>query len=474
MEEYISTVVDSFSEFLSGIEHKLRDSNSGNILVSFAHPLEDYSFSDKIDRTVKLFERSFLLEKPDDNFLLLGLDEALAISENGDGRFAVTDKRVKELKNGFLNNWKNIDLSQIPLFMGGMKFMSEHSDSDWQDFNDSTWFVPEITILCSGGKNFLFFNFLKSGGFSKSAVTQKLSKKLEILLNQRTQQTSRERSHVKSITGTSPKDKKKWKNLVSQALELIEENRIEKIVLSRKVELLLSAEPDLDYIISDLRKSYSGCYIFIFHHGKSNFFGATPEKLARFDGGRVLIDALAGSAARGADPEEDSRLEEFLLNDSKNINEHNFVIEYIKSSISELTEDFSIESGLTVKKLANIQHLWSKISAVLKSPNTMLNVIKELYPTPAVCGLPKDVSLQLIKKLEGYKRGLYSGIVGWFNFNDEGEFAVAIRSALTTNNKLAAFAGCGIVNDSDPEAEFKETELKLKTILSLFTDENKS
>jgi len=104
----------------------------------------------------------------------------------------------------------------------------------------------------------------------------------------------------------------------------------------------------------------------------------------------------------------------------------------------------------------------------MTEPNMMLHLLKELFPTPAVCGLPKETASHLIKKMESYRRGLYSGIIGWFNFNDEGEFAVAIRSALSTNNKLHAFAGCGIVEDSDPESEYKETELKLKTIMSLF------
>ena len=204
------------------------------------------------------------------------------------------------------------------------------------------------------------------------------------------------------------------------------------------------------------------------------FFGATPERLAEFSNGMIEIDALAGSAPRGKTPDEDLIIEKELLNDKKNLNEHNIVLDYVKTSIARYTDQITIEKNCSIKKLANIQHIWSKITAVVNAPNSIFNILKELYPTPAICGLPKDTALHLIKKMEGYRRGLYSGIIGWFNFEDEGEFAVAIRSALYTNNRLIAYAGCGIVPDSDPESEYKETELKLKTIMSLFTNENKN
>ena len=107
---------------------------------------------------------------------------------------------------------------------------------------------------------------------------------------------------------------------------------------------------------------------------------------------------------------------------------------------------------------------------MLLSPGSMMNLLKDLYPTPAICGFPKETALHFIKKSENYRRGLYSGIIGWFNLEENGEFVVALRSALAVNNKIIAFAGNGIVDDSNPETEFKETELKLKTILSLFND----
>ncbi len=473
MEDFISSSENSLRKFLSDSDKIIKSRNGGNLLVSFALPFDNFNTNDIINHLAKNYERSLYFEKPAENFFIAGLDEALTISENGEGRFAVTDKKIRELKNSFINNWENLPDKKIPLFLGGMKFTSEHNEEDWQDFNDSTWFVPEFLILQKQNFRYLFFNFLLQNP-SKEQAIKKFKTKFEKLFKINGSGENLSSPKIIKSSGDTPKDKKKWKQLVIESLGRISENQVEKVVLSRKVEMQLSNEPDMKLIIENLRKDYPNCYLFIYHHGKSSFFGASPEKLAKFYNGCIEVDALAGSARRGKTEEEDIQIEKALLSDNKNLTEHNFVVEYIKNTISNLTEDFKIESNHTVKKLANIQHIWSRITAKLTNKSSMMNILKELYPTPAICGYPKDAALHLIKKTEGYKRGLYSGIIGWFNFDDEGEFAVALRSALLTNNKLIAFAGGGIVQNSDPEAEYKETELKLKTILSLFKNENKN
>ncbi len=481
MESFINSSESSLRQFLADEDKIIKSRAAVNpasakpapALISFALPFDNFDIDDFIIHLSKDYERSFYFEKPSESFYLAALDEALAISENGENRFAVTDKKIKEWKNSFINNWQQLPDKKIPLFLGGMKFTSEHNEGDWQDFNDSTWFVPELLILKKQNLRYIFFNFLLQNS-SKEQAVKRLRTKLEKLFKLNGSAEKFSPAKIIKSSGDSPKDKKKWKQLVSECLGRISENQIEKVVLSRKVELQLSTEPDMKSIVKDLRKDYPNCYIFLYHRGKSSFFGATPERLARFSGGSIEIDALAGSAHRGKTGEEDVQIEKALLSDSKNLSEHNYVVEHIKSTIYGLTDDLKIQSHHSIKKLANIQHIWSHITATLTDKSSMLNILKELYPTPAICGYPKDASLHVIKKLEGYKRGLYSGIIGWFNFEDEGEFAVALRSALLTNNKLIAFAGGGIVQNSDPEAEYKETELKLKTIMSLFKDENKN
>lgn len=469
MEDFINKVVNSFTGFLSDNKTNLKESKAANPIVSFAQKIEVMDFNGKIDYLIKYYEKSFYFEKPDEDFSFIGIDEIISITENGDKRFAATDKKIKELKNNFINNWDSISLQNKPLFVGGMKFNVEHQDEDWKDFSDSIWLIPELLIIKNKNDFFIFYNFIYNSASSEENLTKKLKSKLENIIK-----SLEEKKHgnikIHKLTGNSPKDKKKWKNLVNSCLENIYNNKINKIVVSRRIEILLSGELNLDYVIKHFKEKYSECYLFIFHRGKSSFFGATPERLAKFFNGTLQIEALAGSASRGKTEEEDLVLGKKLLNSDKDINEHDFVINHIQDSISGQVEELTFEKKHFIKKLNNIQHISTIISAKMNSSNTPLNIVKELFPTPAVCGIPKEVSLNLIKKLESYYRGLYSGIIGWFNFNDEGEFAVAIRSALTYGNKLIAFAGCGIVEKSDPDMEYEETELKLKPILSIFNE----
>jgi menaquinone-specific isochorismate synthase len=242
-------------------------------------------------------------------------------------------------------------------------------------------------------------NFVFSLGVSKDFVLNKFKSKLTKLTEVKNNTKINNITQIINYEGTSPKDKKKWKNLVAEVLEKIKENQIEKVVLSRKVELKLSGEPNIDDLIDSLKKDYPTCYIFIFHKGKSSFFGATPEKLAKFTDGKIEIDAIAGSAPRGKNPDEDLMLENKLLADRKNLNEHNIVVEHIKNSISGITNNLNLDTHYGIKKLANIQHLWSKFSAELKNSSSIFSIIKELYPTPAICGFPKDTALHLIKRV---------------------------------------------------------------------------
>ena len=265
-------------------------------------------------------------------------------------------------------------------------------------------------------------------------------------------------------------EKTGWIKLVDESLTAIHDNQFKKVVLSRYIKSKLSDKPSFKILINNLKETYPDCYTFLLRRADSYFFGSTPEKLAGFSNGKIEIDVLAGSAKRGITVSEDEHIANKLLKDEKNLNEHRLVAEHVKNSLSKFTNEI-IAGELSIRKLENIQHLYTPINAEISS-GSIFTIIEELYPTPAICGYPKDSALKYIAEKETYSRGFYAGIIGWLNFEDEAEFVVAIRSALIQNNELFAFAGCGIVNDSIPEDELRETELKLKPILSLFKNEN--
>ena len=471
MEKLITQSTELFNRFLIENESAIKNHSAEDLLISFVFDAGEIDSEGKVDAYLKNSKISFYFEQPEIQFKIFAVDEILDITESGDGRFAITDKKLKGWKDKIVSNRENFACAKIPLFVGGMKFMVEHPDNEWKDFQDSTWFVPAIMFFNNGNDNLLVLNFLHNPKKPVEQLVNHFKTKLENIFRQKSNSPA-SLPHIRKIAGDTPKDKKKWKGMIYEALERIEERKIQKVVLARKVTLFLSAEPGFEGIINSLKGNYPGCSIFIFRKNNSTFFGATPETLGRFKGNIVEFDALAGSAPRGKDEKEDNEFEKMLLSSEKDIAEHNFVVEHIKESLSGFSNEIEIHNGLSVKKLSNIQHLHTFITAKPENDFSIFNLLKELYPTPAICGSPKEAALHVIKKSETFRRGLYSGIIGFFNFDNEGEFVVALRSAISAGTKVVAYAGSGIVHNSDPGSEFSETELKLKPVMTLFKDEN--
>jgi menaquinone-specific isochorismate synthase len=194
----------------------------------------------------------------------------------------------------------------------------------------------------------------------------------------------------------------------------------------------------------------------------------------KVSGNTAVVESVAGSAARGEKTEADNELEKFLKTSEKNHQEHLIVSNFITEVLIKYSDNVHVLEKKQIRKLDNIQHLITRISAELNLEGDLFKLIDSLFPTPAVCGVPKEKAMNLIRQLEVHDRGLYSGLVGFFDFENSCELAVAIRSALVKENQVTAFAGAGLVQGSDPKEEFLEINLKLNTILSLFTDENKS
>jgi menaquinone-specific isochorismate synthase len=452
----ISSISAKLSEYLSG-KDIIKETKSGSKLISWSIRTSQIFESGLIPDSEKI---CFAFSKPVENFSFYAAGEVLTITENGNGRFHAIDKKIKNIKDKLISNWGNSGL-RVPLFTGGMKFTVEHNDSDWKDFQDSNWIVPELIILKENDENYLIYNFYYTRNSDPAEVVKDLTKKINQLLTPK--RTEENKLKILSTTGQSPKDRKKWKNMVHKALDSILDNEAQKIVLSRRVELTLNKEPDYDILFKELESEFPGCAVFLMKNNSSFFFGASPERLVTFHQNKLCVDALAGS---GKDELKD-------LFTEKNIREHNFVLEYLKNTISPLCENVELTKDHDTKKLNNISHIWSEISAEIKDGTPYFLIVKDLFPTPAVCGTPKDAAMNLIKKLEDHRRGLYAGTIGWFNFS-EAEFYVSIRSALGSGRKVIGYAGCGIVDGSDAEEEFNETELKLIPVLSLFKHENKN
>jgi menaquinone-specific isochorismate synthase len=251
---------------------------------------------------------------------------------------------------------------------------------------------------------------------------------------------------------------------IAQALSRIDDGEISKVVLARD---LVSKKPkgfDIRDGIQRLRKRFPSCWVYSINDN----FGASPELLLRSANREFSARVLAGTAGRGTDPDVDSAIADGLSHSAKNLHEHNFAVDSMIRAITPFVDSVEADKTPFSLKLPDVWHLATDIHAKLNSDSTILEVASALHPTAAVAGTPRLQAQNLINKLEPFDRGVYSGPVGWVGSNGSGELALALRGGRIEKDKIRAFAGCGIVSGSEPEAELSETKLKFKAVRSAF------
>ena len=471
MKEIITDFIESFKRFHAEKINTSKAKLNENTFVSFAYPNKNIDFNIIFEK-IRLFTPSFIFEKSDEAFKILAFDTTYSFNDGIKNNATKISSFINKLRKNTIENWGKELSKDIPLFVGGMKFLNDNNSELWKDFNESNWFIPKYLFIKKGNFSGLIFNTFYNSLNEIDKTIIVIQNDLNNLFKETKVDLSNNSIFENKISSNGKAEKQVWINKVENILNLIRKKEIDKVVLSRKISLKLSHKPNWNDIHKKLITNFPSCHFFIFHKNNSFFFGSTPERLAKFSNGTVEIDALAGSAPRGINDKEDLYFENKLLNSQKDINEHNFVIDHIVHSIENSTENITIQNKYEIQKLNNIQHLHSRISAKLKKGFTPFDILMKLYPTPAICGVSKEKAFSIINEFEDYERGMYSGIIGWFNFYNEGEFTVALRSAITNEKELTAFAGSGIVASSNPNTEFEETEIKLKAILNLFDEKD--
>jgi salicylate biosynthesis isochorismate synthase len=215
-----------------------------------------------------------------------------------------------------------------------------------------------------------------------------------------------------------------------------------------------------------LTGEHPSTFIYAVWRDDAVLFGATPERLVRVHGEHVETSVLAGSAGFGAGGRDAAGAAAALRTNAKDILEHDIVRRDIEAQLGAVCEDLRVGTP-DVVTLRDIVHLHTPVEARLREGTSILDVVERLHPTPAVGGAPRDAALRFIREQEGLDRGWYAAPVGWMNAQG-GEFAVALRCALVRGaGELAhVFAGCGIVEQSDADAEYEEASLKMQTAMS--------
>ena len=262
---------------------------------------------------------------------------------------------------------------------------------------------------------------------------------------------------------------------VSTALREIERGALDKVVLSRTLDVEARGETDIPAVVRRLLLQNAGSYGFALQLRKHEssfgdnavFFGASPEVVLAKRGARIVSHPLAGSVRRSPEPDEDRERARRLLLSEKDLREHAYVVADVAARLEPECRRLHVPSRPELVQTPTMWHLGTRIDGELSnSRRSSLQLALLLHPTPAVCGASRGAAQALIADLERRPRGFYTGLVGWCDAQGDGEWALAIRCARGDANGYQLYAGAGIVAGSDPIREWQETEAKLGTLLN--------
>jgi menaquinone-specific isochorismate synthase len=252
---------------------------------------------------------------------------------------------------------------------------------------------------------------------------------------------------------------------VAEIRDAVRRGEITKAVIARDVLVEATDPIDVHGLLLRLKASFGSSY----RYSYDGLVGASPELLVEIRGAEIFSHPLAGTTPRTGDPVTDDALAADLLASPKNQIEHRVVIDMVHDTLLPHCSYLDWEPEPTVVKVANVQHLGTRLQGALSTPRLhVLEAAHMLSPTPALGGFPRDEALALIARHEGLDRGRYGGAIGWFDTQGDGAFAVTIRCAELSADRRTArlFAGGGIVADSEPSAELAETQAKFQAMLA--------
>ncbi len=351
----------------------------------------------------------------------------------------------------------NKNLIKGQKFYGGVSFYKSFPDKkEWESFGPFNFILPRFEYIIREKKGFFAVNL------AASELTEK--KMVSVIRDIDNININVPKKH--DIAGKSEiveykPDRKGWIDGVTHYLKEIKSGELLKIVPARRLELNNRGNIDPFRVIFELKKTgdYTANFLITFN-GEDYFAGSTPERLFHRDGELLTTESVAGTISRGEGVNQDKSNGDQLMNSTKETLEHDVVTNDIVNKIDPICELVAISERVLLK-LANLQHLYRRISGKLKKEISDGEILDKLFPTPAVSGLPREKCLKMLGNQEQFHRGWYAGAVG-FAGRDVSDYYVGIRSVLMNSEKIYIYSGAGIVEGSDPEKEWEEIDLKIK------------
>ncbi len=353
-------------------------------------------------------------------------------------------------------------------YYGGFSFRPDHvADGVWADFPSWLFHVPVFELEGEGSGDAWLRVRAMVVADAEEDVFVRLRHSAEALRAELTalgDSTTRVRADVAGRA--TPSDRASWEEAVRESLRAISAGAISKAVLARTLEVDLEKPVDPVDVVKHLWNANRGSHAFLFEPVPgSALVGAAPETVATLRDGVFHATAAAGSIRRGETPREQAELAAKLLASEKDRVEQSIALDDMVARLETVGHQIRTDPQPHVLTLARIQHLETEIRASVSADVGILDLLRLLHPTPAVCGLPRDSAMAFLAEEEPFERGWYAGPVGLFDAEGNGIFVPALRTGVSTGSGWRLFAGAGIVDGSVPALEWEETAIKFEPML---------
>lgn len=409
------------------------------------------------------------------------LDGEVTIRENlGDGTETVTTKHVDhpgDTLREILARYKSPVMEKMPTFTGGLvgyfsydyikysepklKLTSE-GQQDFRDM-DLMLFNEVIAFDHYRQKIMLITGVMTEdieGSYKKAEETLEDMAKLIREGEKETFPTLQLKTEIEPVF-----PKEQYCDMVEKAKQYIREGDIFQVVLSDPMKA--EAEGSLFDTYRVLRAANPSPYMFYFSSDDIELSGASPETLAKLDNGKLSTFPLAGTRPRGKTPDEDKALEEDLLQDEKELAEHNMLVDLGRNDIGKISRigTVKVEKYMEIERFSHVMHIGSTVTGTIREDKDAVDAVDAILPAGTLSGAPKFRACQIIDQLENNKRGVYGGAIGYLDFAGNLDTCIAIRLVYKKNGTICIRSGAGIVADSVPEKEFEECANKAKAVI---------
>lgn len=295
----------------------------------------------------------------------------------------------------------------------------------------------------------------------------------EVLSNEKKETTTADKNLLTDYRIQEVPSAEKFKKGVKEAIARFNKGELDKVVLSRTLEITCQQKTDIKKFVKRLQSSNSNGYTFAVKlqddetSPSRTLIGSSPELLISRQGSKIIANPLAGSEPRSTDPKVDKERAQQLLVSKKDRREHALVITAVVQALAPFCKNLDVPDEPSLINTPTMWHLSTLIKGELNDIKTSsIDVALALHPTPAVCGFPRKAAQKTIQEIEDYDRDLFTGMVGWCDNSGDGEWVVTIRCAEVQDHFIRLYAGAGIVAESSPEKELAETGAKFNTMLN--------